>query len=301
MLTQKIQFKEEVISKPKTFDAILSLFDSAGQGLFIFQDNCCVGCNKRATQIFNVSQKELIKRGPFSYSLIEQPDGSKSKDRIYEYFKSVHHHSPLVFSWSFKKLSGTVFVNEVVLNYLKMFNQHYIFLILKEQNLVEKISNTAKIVEEERSGMAMRIEKLNQILKSFVEDREIEKKAMEENNIKYFQNFILPYLSKMATCTNSASCRTNYHTIQRNLSSLNIGAGLSKSKLLHNLSTNEVKIIDLIRQGKRTKEIAEILNLAPSSISWYRNRIRNKFGIVSANTNLRVFLNQIFTRPFPAN
>jgi DNA-binding CsgD family transcriptional regulator len=53
--------------------------------------------------------------------------------------------------------------------------------------------------------------------------------------------------------------------------------GLS-SKLIK-LSPTELQVSNLIKQGNTTKEIAEIVNLATSTIDFHRNNIRKKFGI----------------------
>ena len=55
----------------------------------------------------------------------------------------------------------------------------------------------------------------------------------------------------------------------------------------------EIQITNLIKQGKTTKEIAEFLNLATSTIDSHRNNIRKKIGIKNAKTNLRAYLSSI--------
>ncbi len=42
------------------------------------------------------------------------------------------------------------------------------------------------------------------------------------------------------------------------------------------LTKKEILVADMVRQGRKTKEIAELLNLKPSSVETYRNRIRKK-------------------------
>ncbi len=64
--------------------------------------------------------------------------------------------------------------------------------------------------------------------------------------------------------------------------------GLS-SKLIK-LSPTELQVSNLIKQGNTTKEIAEIMNLATSTIDFHRNNIRKKFGIKNKKTNLRTYL-----------
>ena len=59
------------------------------------------------------------------------------------------------------------------------------------------------------------------------------------------------------------------------------------------LTPTEVKIADLIRQGIRSKEIADMLEMSPGSVYWYRNNIRKKLGLSHKKTNLRNYLNSL--------
>lgn len=56
------------------------------------------------------------------------------------------------------------------------------------------------------------------------------------------------------------------------------------------LSACEIKVAELVRQGKTTKEIAVNLCVAKSTIDYHRNRIRQKLGLNKKKINLRTFL-----------
>ena len=46
----------------------------------------------------------------------------------------------------------------------------------------------------------------------------------------------------------------------------------------------------LLRSGKRTKEMAEILCLSESTVLFHRNNLRTKLGLKGKKANLRTFL-----------
>ena len=61
--------------------------------------------------------------------------------------------------------------------------------------------------------------------------------------------------------------------------------------LLSEISRHLKRPVDsLIREGKTTKEIAEVLNSSPGAIDFHRNNIRNKLGLKNKNANLRSYL-----------
>jgi len=58
-------------------------------------------------------------------------------------------------------------------------------------------------------------------------------------------------------------------------------------------SHTELEVANLIRQGHNTKTIAEMMNLAESTIDLHRNNIRAKLGINNKKINLKSFLSTI--------
>ena len=58
------------------------------------------------------------------------------------------------------------------------------------------------------------------------------------------------------------------------------------SKTNLKLTPAEIQVTNLVRQGKTTKEIAEFMNLAISTIDFHRSNIREKLGIKNKKINL---------------
>ena len=62
------------------------------------------------------------------------------------------------------------------------------------------------------------------------------------------------------------------------------------SNIYRNLTPSEMWIADLVRQGKTSKEIADLINLSPRTIEFHRDNIRKKMGLKNKKINLRSHL-----------
>ena len=56
------------------------------------------------------------------------------------------------------------------------------------------------------------------------------------------------------------------------------------------LTSNEIRIANLIKHGCTSKEISEILNISPKTVCNHRKNIRKKIGIDREKANLRSYL-----------
>ncbi len=56
--------------------------------------------------------------------------------------------------------------------------------------------------------------------------------------------------------------------------------------LYNGFTAAEIRITQLLKQGKTTKEISAILNLSPDTVKWHRRNIRRKLGIVNTGKDL---------------
>jgi DNA-binding CsgD family transcriptional regulator len=58
----------------------------------------------------------------------------------------------------------------------------------------------------------------------------------------------------------------------------------------HSMTPTEIAICNMIRNGMRTKEIAEMRGIAEATINRHREKIRRKLKITNQDVNLATFL-----------
>ena len=62
------------------------------------------------------------------------------------------------------------------------------------------------------------------------------------------------------------------------------------STALHNLTFSEIEVANFIREGKTSKEIAELLKISKDTVDTHRQNIRKKLGMNGKKQNLQSYL-----------
>ena len=57
-----------------------------------------------------------------------------------------------------------------------------------------------------------------------------------------------------------------------------------------NLTPAQIQVANMVKLGKNTKEIAEVLNISPKTAETHRKMLRKKLGLQHKKVNLRTFL-----------
>jgi DNA-binding CsgD family transcriptional regulator len=151
-----------------------------------------------------------------------------------------------------------------------------------EINLTEE---RAKLSEQARY-----LEQVNQALKSMLDQREVEKRATEENMLNNLKRFILPYVDQIRTCAIDSDAVTYLNVIETNLTQFLAQHQKALFLQYQSLTPTEVGVVNLIREGKTTKEIADMIHISPSSVQWHRKNIRTKLGLTHTKQNLQTYL-----------
>ena len=151
-----------------------------------------------------------------------------------------------------------------------------------EQNLLQK--------EEELKLKSLHLEEANTALRVLLKRGEQDKNELEEKVLSNIKELALPYLEKLKLGNLDYKQGAYVEILESNLNDI-ISPFLKKlSSQYLNLTPTEIQVANLIREGKSTKEIAEILDISERAIEFHWNNIRDKLGLKKSKTNLRSYL-----------
>ncbi len=134
------------------------------------------------------------------------------------------------------------------------------------------------------------LEEANTALKILLKRREEDKRELEEKVLTNMNELIKPYLEKLNTGKLTDRQKAYVTVLKSNVNDIISPLARRLSSKWLKLTPTEIQVANLIKQGKTTKEIAELMNLEPSTIYFHRDNIRIKVGIKKTGTNLRTYL-----------
>jgi PAS domain S-box-containing protein len=142
-----------------------------------------------------------------------------------------------------------------------------------------------------------KIEKLNAALTALLEHREQESQRHLASLHTTLEQIVLAHVETLKGTILTADQRILIEVIEANLR--NVAASFVRQldawKL--QLTPTEIQVADMVRLGKRTKEIARLLHVSPSAIAFHRNNLRIKLGLTGQPINLVSYLRTMAQSP----
>jgi PAS domain S-box-containing protein len=148
------------------------------------------------------------------------------------------------------------------------------------------------LMESEKRLMIQTQELLeaNTALKVLLKQREKDKQEIEANIFSNVKNLIYPYINKLKQNKSMKDELVYLNILEANLNEIISSFSYRLSSGGISLTPKEIKIANLVKEGKQDKEIMEILNISLETVKTHRQNIRKKLGIYNKRTNLRTYL-----------
>ena len=147
--------------------------------------------------------------------------------------------------------------------------------------------------EQEVQKKSRNLEEMNSALKVLLKQRETDKLELEENVLTNVKDLILPYLVKLKASHLNSRDAAFVNILEANLMNITSPFFHSLSSNYINLTPKEIQVANLIKDGKTTKEIADIIGVCQGAISLHRDHIRKKMGLNNKKINLNTYLTSL--------
>jgi DNA-binding CsgD family transcriptional regulator len=150
----------------------------------------------------------------------------------------------------------------------------------------ESLKKREQELEEQKQSLG----ETNVALKVLLKQREMDKIELEQKFLTNVKQMIFPYLDKLKNTRLNPRVKTYIEIIDNHLNDIisPLLQRLSAASIF--LTPQEIQVVALIKNGKTSKEIAEILNVSDTTIHFHRKNLRTKFGLKNQKTNLRTHL-----------
>ena len=273
-----------------------TVFNSLSAHIAILDENSDIlGTNKawRDFAMANGMPKDYMFVGLNYLSICEEAEGDGEKDarrisegiqrvirgEVHEFLYDYPCHSPTSRHWYY-------------LRAIRMATEEPVRVVVSHEDITdlklaeEALYESRKALEEKTQAL----EEANVALKVLLKQRENDKYELEKKVLKNIKELVLPYLDKLKTTSLRPKEKTLVDILDTHLKDI-VSPFLQRFTNANILLTpQEIQVASLVKDGKTSKEIADILIISEATVNFHRKNLRTKFGLKNKQTNLRTYL-----------
>lgn len=157
------------------------------------------------------------------------------------------------------------------------------------QSLESVVRDRTRHLEESQRSLedyARKLEAANEALRVLIDGVERQKKDREKKLLDNLKFVAKPLLDQLRTQQLSERTLAIVNSLQANLEKVASSLGSDRVRNWELLTLREIRICEMIASGLSSKEIAEIMCVAPQTIFFHRTNIRKKLGLSGTDDDL---------------
>ena len=284
-ITERKETEDALKSSEKKFKL---LAEKSPNMIFINKKGRVAYVNEKCVEIMGYAREEYYSEN-FNFMDLIAPE---SIDLVKENF-SKHMQGEAIPSYEYKiiKKSGEAIfaIHSTVL--IDFENEKAIVGIatdITERKMVEdKMKEARDELESRVIERTLELQEKNVALKVLLKQREEDKNDIEQNILSNVKSLVQPYIQKLKRNNSNLEDISYLNLIESNLEDIISPFSQKLSSNYMKFSAKEIEIANLIKEGKKNKEIMEIMSIAFDTVKAHRRNIRKKLGIYNKATNLR--------------
>ena len=264
-----------------------TIFDSAADGMLLakISDRQFSTANKKMGQMLGYTEEELLQMR------VDDIHPPESLPYVMDQFtKQVNQSITIARDIPVLRKNGSVFFADVSAAPMNVNGEKCMLGMFRDITDRKKAEEALRQREEELSIKSRNLEEMNAALKVLLKQREDDRYQMEENVLTNVKTSIIPYLEKLKKGALSKQQKTYIKMIEDQISEIIAPFLRSLSRSSFDLTPQELRVADMVKNGHTTKDIADVLKISTKTVDYHRDNLRRKLGIRNQKTNLRSFL-----------
>jgi len=250
-----------------------------------------------AERIFGYKPQEIKAVGFYKMTSLIHPDDYKN---VTQYFKKVlrpgkkernvtiehrFRHKTLGYRWISNAHTLVFDDNDRPVSVIGIVRD-----IHKRKQAEIALQNLHNELEEKIRERTESLHEANAALRLMLKREEEVKAELEDKVLSNVKELALPYLEELKKIGFTDRQESYANMLESSLNEIISPFLRSLSSKFVGLTHAEIQVADLVKHGKNTKEIAELLNLSTRTIEFHRANIRKKVGLRNEKTPLRSYL-----------
>jgi DNA-binding CsgD family transcriptional regulator/PAS domain-containing protein len=134
------------------------------------------------------------------------------------------------------------------------------------------------------------LEEVNRALRFLLRQRGEDQTEFEERVMLNVKELVVPYVEKLKKHGLGSKQEAYLNILESNLNDIISPFAHTLSSKYSSLTPTEIQTAQLIKEGRTSKEIADLLNVSTRTIESHRQNIRVKMGLHTKKANLRSYL-----------
>jgi PAS domain S-box-containing protein len=280
MMELSESLEKQIIKYTHIEEKYHKLIETAKDAIFIadVKTGIILYANKRAEELMDMPAEKIV--GMHRRQLHPEGEAEKYKKLFSDHIRRGVEISEEVFVCRKDGHSVPVEISASVIEWEGIKVIQGIF-----RDITERVKSKEMLQEQKES-----LEQKNIALSEILRQIEVEKQQIEDNVIANAENLLLPTIQKLGLTEES---RQHAQLLRQNLQELTSSFGTRLADKKAKLTSREIEICNMIKNGLTSKEMAGLLNTAILTVEKHRSNIRNKLGIANKKISLPSTLREL--------
>ena len=286
-ITERMQAQQKLQASDILYRTI---FETTGTAMSISEEDTVISLVNSEFEKLSGAGKDYW-QGKHSWKEYMHPDDVERSIRYHRDRRIDPGLAPRVYEFRFLDRQGKIHdvLNTIaVIPETKQSVSSYIDISDRKKYEQALIRREAELQEKSRN-----LEELNAALRVLLKQRDEDRTELEDNVFSVLNQLVMPYIEKLKRSPLKEIEMNCIRAIEAHLKEVTSSFVRKLSAEHLKLTPRELQMAGMIKEGKMTKEIADLMNISTATVEIHRHHIRKKLGLKGKKTNLATYLSSL--------